>query len=74
MLLLDIALPRLNGYDVCRRLRKEAWGRSIAIVAVTGWEDEQHRGRSAEAGFDGHLLKPLSYAALEALLHSLVGR
>ncbi len=71
VVLLDIGLPILNGYEVCRQVRAEPWGEEPTIVALTGWGQEEDRHRSREAGFDGHLVKPVDYAALTALLGSL---
>jgi CheY-like chemotaxis protein len=68
VILLDIGIPKLNGYDVCRRLRQHEWGRNIRVFAQTGFGDEQDRLRSAEAGFDGHLVKPIDPARLEAVI------
>jgi len=66
--LLDLGLPGLNGYEVCRRLRTSAWAREIPIVAITGWGQADDRQRSKEAGFDGHLVKPVVFGELTALL------
>jgi CheY-like chemotaxis protein len=68
VMLLDIGLPSLNGYEVCRRLREEPWGKSIQLIALTGWGQEEDRRRSLEAGFDGHLVKPVDYDQLLSLL------
>jgi CheY-like chemotaxis protein len=68
VILLDISIPKLNGYDVCRRLRQHEWGRNIRVFAQTGFGDEQDRLRSAEAGFDGHLVKPIDPARLGAVI------
>jgi PAS domain S-box-containing protein len=68
LVLLDLGLPKLNGFDVCRELRAQPWGRSMKIIALTGWGQEADRKKSNHAGFDGHLVKPLVYADLEALL------
>jgi CheY-like chemotaxis protein len=67
-ILLDIGLPKLNGYDVCCRIREQSWGKRSFIVAITGWGQEDDRRRSREAGFDQHLVKPVDFAALETLL------
>ncbi len=72
--LLDIGLPALNGYEVCRRVREQPWGREILLFALTGWGQEEDRRKSQEAGFDGHLVKPVDYPALLALLGSLPPR
>jgi PAS domain S-box-containing protein len=71
VVLLDIGLPRMNGYEVCRRLRQEAWGREMTIVALTGWGQEEDRNRSKEAGFDMHMVKPVDFDALLQLLGSV---
>jgi CheY-like chemotaxis protein len=59
LILLDIGLPILNGYDVARTIRDRPWGRDVAIVALTGWGQENDRLRSKEAGIDDHLVKPV---------------
>jgi PAS domain S-box-containing protein len=66
--LLDLGLPGLNGYEVCRKLRAAAWAREIPIVAITGWGQADDRQRSKDAGFDGHLVKPVMFGELTALL------
>ena len=73
VVLLDIGLPRLNGYEVCHRLRKEPWAKDLMLVALTGWGQEEDRHRSKEAGFDAHLVKPVDHDALLRLLASLPG-
>ncbi len=70
VILLDIGMPRMNGYDACRRIREQPWGRGIAIAALTGWGQEEDKRQSREAGFDHHLVKPVEPAALEKLLAS----
>lgn len=59
VVLLDIGLPGMDGYEVCRRLRERPRGRSMFIVALTGWGQEEDRRRTREAGFDLHLVKPV---------------
>jgi CheY-like chemotaxis protein len=68
VMFLDIGMPKLNGYDVCRRIRQQPWGRNIRVIAQTGWGQAHDRRRSEEAGFDGHLVKPLDLTELDALL------
>jgi PAS domain S-box-containing protein len=63
-ILLDIGLPRLNGYEACRRIRQQAWGARILLVALTGWGMDEDRDRSREAGFDTHLVKPVDAGVL----------
>ncbi|MBS0419060.1 MAG: response regulator [Proteobacteria bacterium] len=69
--LLDIGMPKLDGYEVARRIRAQPWGRRITLVALTGWGQESDRRRSGEAGFDSHLVKPLDLDKLTALLQHL---
>jgi len=67
-ILLDIGMPKLNGFDACRRIRENAWAKNILIIALTGWGQEEDRRKSAEAGFDVHLVKPVNVAELLDLL------
>ena len=67
-IILDIGMPRLNGYDVATRAREADWGRAAKLIALTGWGQERDKRLAAEAGFDHHLTKPVDAAALEALL------
>lgn len=68
VILLDIGLPKLNGYDACRRIREQGESKEMMIVALTGWGQEEDRRRSVEAGFDHHLVKPVDYNDLMKLL------
>ncbi|MDI1475592.1 PAS domain-containing protein [Polyangium sp. y55x31] len=68
VMLLDIGMPRMNGYQVCRRLRELPWGRAIWLIAMTGWGQAEDRRQSREAGFDHHLVKPVDNTALMKLL------
>lgn len=68
VVLLDIGLPKLDGHEVCRRVREQPWGKDIRIIALTGWGQEDDRRKSEEAGFNGHLVKPVDYDQLLALL------
>ena len=68
VVLLDIGMPKLDGHEVCRRIRQQAWGAGIVVCALTGWGQEEDRRRSMEAGFDVHLVKPVLPADLEKLL------
>ncbi len=68
VVLLDIGLPKLNGYEVARALRKQPWGKSMVVVALTGLGQVEDRQRSNEAGFDGHLVKPVDLASLTQFL------
>ena len=71
--LLDIGLPGLNGYEVCKRLRARAWGEQMAIIALTGWGQDEDRRRSASAGFDGHLVKPATLDDVSRALAKAIG-
>jgi CheY-like chemotaxis protein len=68
VVLLDIGLPKLNGHEVCRRVREQPWGQNITIIALTGWGQDSDRRKSHEAGFNGHLVKPVDYDELLELL------
>ena len=68
IILLDIGLPTLNGFDACRRIRANPWGKNILILALTGWGQQEDRRKSAEAGFDGHLVKPVDLSQLMGFL------
>jgi PAS domain S-box-containing protein len=72
--LLDIGMPKLNGYDTCQRIREESGGRKVLLVALTGWGQDEDIRRSHLAGFDRHLVKPVEPAALEKLLGSMAER
>src|SRR5207249_1563474 len=71
VVLLDIGLPGMDGYEVARRLRKQPATEHVRLVALTGYGQAEDRRRSREAGFDHHLVKPVDPAALEGLLTSL---
>jgi PAS domain S-box-containing protein len=68
VVLLDIGMPKMNGHEVCRRLRLQPWGRNLKVIALTGWGQEQDRRQSREAGFDGHLVKPVDPATLTEMI------
>ena len=64
LILMDIGLPKLNGYEACRRIREQPGGKNIVLMALTGWGQEEDRQKSSQAGFNGHLVKPVDSAAL----------
>ena len=68
VVLLDIGLPKLNGYEVARRIRERPWGKKSILVAMTGWGQDEDRARSVEAGFNSHMVKPMDLASLKKLL------
>jgi PAS domain S-box-containing protein len=74
VVLLDIGMPEMDGYEVARRIREQPDFRDVTLIALTGWGQEKDRRRSRRAGFDFHLTKPANVDALETLLVSLEGR
>ena len=66
--LLDIGMPKLNGYEVARHIRAEPWGKAVILVAMTGWGQAEDKRRAFEAGFDHHFTKPLDLEVLDAFL------
>ena len=68
VILMDVGMPKLNGLEATRRIRAQAWGRDMTIIALTGWGQENDKERSREAGCDGHLVKPVDLPDLEKLL------
>ncbi len=71
LVLLDIGMPRLNGYEAAARIRSEPWGRHMFLVALTGWGQEEDRRRSHEAGFNRHFTKPVDPAEIAILVADL---
>ena len=72
-ILMDVGMPKLNGYDATHRIREQPWGRGMIIIALTGWGQEVDRAQSREAGCNGHLVKPVNLPDLEKLLAELMG-
>ena len=68
---LDLDMPRLNGYDTCRLLRRQPGGDDILIAALTGWERDEDREQTRAAGFDMHLVKPVGPDAMRRILDEL---
>jgi signal transduction histidine kinase len=68
VVLMDLGMPRMNGYEAARHIRAQDWGRDMTLIALTGWGQEADKQRTREAGFDHHLVKPADPAQLEALL------
>jgi PAS domain S-box-containing protein/excisionase family DNA binding protein len=71
VVLLDLGMPGMDGYEVARRIRQDPEASKVLLIALTGWGQEDDRRRSKEAGFDHHLIKPVELGALQALLASL---
>jgi len=74
VVLMDIGLPKLNGYDAARQMRGIAALRTTTLVALTGWGQGEDRRRSQEAGFDHHLVKPVGLDDLQAILDRVQSR
>ncbi len=70
VVLLDLGMPRMDGYEACRRLRAQPWGAGMTVFAVTGWGREDDRRKTQQAGFDGHLVKPVAPDVIARTLSS----
>lgn len=68
VVLLDLGMPRIDGYEAARRIRAQPWGKEMGLVALTGWGQRQDRERTAACGFDAHLVKPIRIEALLEIL------
>jgi CheY-like chemotaxis protein len=64
-------MPGMDGYDTCAALRREPWGASLPVVALSGWGQAADRQKTREAGFDGHLTKPVDLESLLRLLEDI---
>jgi CheY-like chemotaxis protein len=71
VVLMDIGMPKLNGYDAARRIRQQPWGRSMVLIAQTGWGQGEDRRLAEEAGFNAHIVKPVEPATLIRMLSEL---
>ena len=74
LVLLDIGMPKMNGYEACRKIRSSAGGAAMAMVAITGWGQPEDRRMSQEAGFDKHLIKPVDPQELENLVEEVIAK
>ena len=74
VILLDVGMPRLNGFDTCLRIRELPSGKNIVLIAVTGWAQEEVQKRADESGFDGILVKPVAVQQILQLASSLLER
>ncbi|MBC7414856.1 MAG: response regulator [Herminiimonas sp.] len=68
VMLMDIGMPKISGYEAARRIRQHSWGQGMLLVALTGWGEEDERKKSADAGFDHHLVKPVKLDVLTKLM------
>lgn len=71
VMLLDLGMPGMSGLEVARHLRDKPWGKGVVIIAVTAWGDLEHRARTASAGFDAHLVKPVDLTKLLLLIETM---
>ena len=71
VVVLDLAMPKLNGYEAARKIRSQPWGKHMVLIALSGWGQQQDRRRTQDAGFDAHLTKPVNFAAIMDLLAKL---
>jgi two-component system CheB/CheR fusion protein len=74
VVLMDITMPHMDGYEAARRIRAEEWGKAVILVALTGWGRRSDVEAARAAGFDGHLLKPVEAEALVTLVSELCSR
>jgi len=74
VILLDVGMPRMNGFDTCVRIRELPFGKNSVIIAVTGWAKEEVQQRADESGFDGILVKPAGVQQILELAGSLLER
>jgi PAS domain S-box-containing protein len=74
VVLLDIGMPRMNGYEAARYLRQQPWGGKMVLVALTGWGQDEDKRRTTEAGFDHHLVKPAEASILQQIFAEVTQR
>ncbi|GAA4430802.1 PAS domain-containing hybrid sensor histidine kinase/response regulator [Bremerella cremea] len=69
IVLMDLGMPKMNGYEAARYIRQQPWGKDILLIALTGWGQQEDRERTTDAGFDHHLVKPAEPAELQRLIN-----
>ena len=74
VVLLDLGMPRMDGFEACRRMRERSWGRRAVMIAITGWGQPEHIQQSEAAGFDVHLLKPVPPEVVAQTLDRVASR
>jgi CheY-like chemotaxis protein len=74
VVLLDIGMPGMNGYEVAASIRREPWGSNMTLIAITGWGQEDNKRTARNAGFNHHLTKPMDSAVLDSILAGLERR
>ncbi|MDC0936818.1 PAS domain S-box protein [Pirellulales bacterium] len=73
IVLMDLGMPTMNGYEAARHIRRQSWGKEMLLVALTGWGQDEDRRKTSEAGFDFHVVKPVELATLLELLNNARG-
>jgi CheY-like chemotaxis protein len=73
VILMDLGMPRMNGFEAALKIRQQGWGKTMKLVALTGWGQETDKQRTKEAGFDHHLVKPAEPAELQRILSLSTG-
>ena len=68
IILLDLGMPKLNGYETAIRIREQPWGKHVVLAALSGWGQDEDKQRTRQAGFDHHFVKPIEPDALRRLL------
>ena len=71
VILFDIGMPKLNGYEACELVRQQRWGKNVVLIAITGWGHESDKIRTRQAGFDHHLVKPVDPEQLMLMLSNV---
>ena len=68
LVLMDLGMPKVDGFEAARRMRAQPWGAELFLVALTGWGAEENRRRTQDGGFDSHLVKPVDMDILRRLI------
>jgi CheY-like chemotaxis protein len=72
IILMDLGMPKLDGYAAARHIRRQSWGQEVLLVALSGWGQDGHKKQAKEAGFDHHLVKPADATQLRQLLANAI--
>jgi len=71
VIVLDVGMPKLDGYETAKRIRQQPWGGGVLLIAVTGWGNEKDKRKSAESGFNVHLVKPVDALSILNILDQM---
>ncbi|QDU73043.1 Autoinducer 2 sensor kinase/phosphatase LuxQ [Bremerella volcania] len=69
IILMDLGMPKMNGYEAARHIRQQDWGKDVLLIALTGWGQQEDRDRTKDAGFDHHLVKPAEPSELQRIIN-----